>query len=153
MTETTKRSGRREFVVFRVGEDEYCIEIRAVREIRRWSEATRLPRTPHYVKGVINLRGSVLPVVDFAARIGLGDTVPTSRHSTIIIEVGEHPLGLLVEMVTDILSAAEADLQPTPSLAGEETNDMVSGLILIGDRLLRIVDVARFAPQLEAEFA
>lgn len=146
-----RRVARREVVVFRVCEDEYCIAIGSVREIRRWSEATRLPRTPHFVKGVINLRGVVLPVIDFAARIGLGDTATTSRHSTIVVEVRGHLLGLLVETVTDILSIPETDFQPTPALAGDETNEMVSGVILLNDRLLRIVDVERFAPHVESE--
>ncbi|MEM7544045.1 MAG: chemotaxis protein CheW [Pseudomonadota bacterium] len=142
-----------EYIVFCVDNDEYCIDIRAVREIRRWTHATRLPRTPNYVKGVVNLRGAVLPVIDFACRLGLGETQPTPRHSTIIVEAHNQLLGLLVDTVSDILTATNEHMQPTPAIAADQVHEIVSGLIIVEGRMLRIVNVGNISPHIEVEAA
>lgn len=152
-TDQTVLATQDEYIVFCVENDEYCIDIRAVREIRRWTHATRLPRTPGYVKGVVNLRGAVLPVIDFACRLGLGETEPTSRHSTIIVEANDQLLGILVDTVSDILTATSENLQPTPAIAAEQVNEIVSGLVIIDDRMLRIVNVNNISPPIEVEAA
>ncbi|MEM8753852.1 MAG: chemotaxis protein CheW [Pseudomonadota bacterium] len=130
-----------EFIAFCVQEEEYCIEITTVREIRRWTSATRLPRAPEFVIGVINLRGAVVPVIDFAARLGKGLTETTERHTIIIVEWAGQTFGLLVDSVSDILTAGEKDMQPTPAIASEAVQQVVSTLIIVEDRMLRIVNV------------
>ena len=84
---SSANSANREFVAFRVGAQEFCIDIMGVREIRGWTPATPLPHAPAYVRGVINLRGAVLPIVDLAMRFGIGLTEPTARSVIIVVQV------------------------------------------------------------------
>ena len=79
-TVTQGAAQRRELIAFRIGDQEFCVDIMSVREIRGWAPATPLPRTPSFVKGVINLRGAVLPIIDLGARLGLKTSEPTARH-------------------------------------------------------------------------
>lgn len=130
-----------EFIAFCVRDEEYCIEITTVREIRRWTNATRLPRAPEFVIGVINLRGAVVPVIDFAARLGKGLTETTERHTIIIVEWEGLTFGLLVDSVSDILTAGEENMRPTPPIASEAVQQVVSTLIIVDERMLRIVNV------------
>src|SRR5258708_26769291 len=90
MTETTTLHTAKgiELMAFRIGAQEFCIDIVSVREIRGWTPATALPHSPGFVRGVINLRGAVLPIVDLAARLGLESVHPTSRHVIIVAQVG-----------------------------------------------------------------
>src|SRR5690554_684133 len=104
MTEANIQPGaRRELIAFRIGEQEFCVDIMAVREIRGWTPATPLPRTPDYMKGVINLRGAVLPIIDLSGRFGLGDTEPSARHVIMVVQIDGRMVGLLVDAVSDIL--------------------------------------------------
>lgn len=80
---------RRELISFRIGAQEFCVDIMAVREIRGWTPATPLPHSPAYVRGVINLRGAVLPIVDLAERLGLPPSTPTQRHVIIVAQVAK----------------------------------------------------------------
>ena len=137
-------SSRKEYIAFAVGDEDYCVEIDHVREIRRWTPATRLPRSPDFVYGVINLRGAVVPVIDFATRIGKQASEPSERHSIIIVEVGDSLFGLLVDSVADFLTATERDRRPTPGVASgaaDGAQDVVRSLIVIEERMICIVDV------------
>jgi purine-binding chemotaxis protein CheW len=89
----------REFIAFRIGVQEFCIDIMSVREIRGWTPATALPHAPPYVRGVINLRGSVLPIVDLAERLGFPPTDASARQVIIVVQVGAQIVGLLVDAV------------------------------------------------------
>ncbi|QFT46949.1 Chemotaxis protein CheW [Roseivivax sp. THAF40] len=127
----------RELVTFRIGEQDFSMDIMLVREIRGWSEATVLPYAPRYVLGVINLRGAVVPIIDLAARLGLPPTEPGPRHVIIIVVDGTRLTGFLVSAVSDILSVGAGEVQSVPTL-----NDMnasfLSGVITSKSRLLRI---------------
>ncbi|EAR52519.1 hypothetical protein OG2516_05408 [Oceanicola granulosus HTCC2516] len=83
-----------EVISFHVAGQSFCLDVRQVREIRRWSPVTLLPRTPAYMLGVINLRGAVIPVLDLAARLGLGETRPSERHVIIVATLGAQAAGL-----------------------------------------------------------
>ena len=100
----TANSANNEFVAFRVGAQDFCVDIMGVREIRGWTPATPLPHAPPFVRGVINLRGAVLPIVDLAMRFGLGLTEPTPRSVIIVVHVHQQIVGLLVDAVSDILT-------------------------------------------------
>ena len=93
-----------EFIAFRVGTQEFCVDMMSVREIRGGTPATALPHAPPYLRGVINLRGSVLPIVDLAQHLSLPGTGPTQRHVIIIVQVENQLIGLLVDAVSEILS-------------------------------------------------
>lgn len=142
-----------ELIAFRVGDQEYCVDIMTVREIRGWTPATALPHAPGYVRGVINLRGSVLPIVDLAARLGLEAAEPTSRHVIIIAQVGEQISGFLVDAVSDILTIQDGQMQPTPDVASEMAKTFVQGVIALEGRMLRLIDLSLVIPAIQSEAA
>ncbi|MCR8725044.1 chemotaxis protein CheW [Frigidibacter sp. ROC022] len=129
----------RELVTFRVAGQDFCMDIMSVREIRGWTPSTALPHAPDHVRGVINLRGAVVPIVDLAQRLGLGPVSPTARHVIIIARLGAQTVGLLVEAVSDILTVPLAAIQPTPEIAGPELQGTIEGVIARGDRMIRMV--------------
>jgi purine-binding chemotaxis protein CheW len=139
--EVASNSANLEFVAFRVGAQEFCIDIMGVREIRGWTQATPLPHSPAYVRGVINLRGAVLPIVDLAMRFGLGLTEPTPRSVIIVVQVHQQIIGLLVDAVSDILTVSEASMQPTPDIASDLAKTFVKGVYAVDGRMISIVSL------------
>ncbi|WP_206453205.1 chemotaxis protein CheW [Aurantimonas marina] len=140
----------RELIAFRIGEQEFCVDIMSVREIRGWTAATPLPHAPSYVNGVINLRGAVLPIVDLAARLGFARTEASAR-SVIIVVRAEHQLfGLLVDAVSDILTVTDDALQPTPDIASELAKQFVRGVMAIEGRMISLIATDNVLPQLQA---
>ena len=134
---------RREIVSFRVAQQDFCIDIGSVREIRGWTPTTILPHAPPYITGVMNLRGAVLPVVDLSARLGLGATEPSPRHVIIIAMIDTHTVGLLVDAVSDILTVAADEIRPTPDVAAGPAKVLVEGVIAVDDKLIRLIDLNR----------
>ena len=141
----------RELVAFRIGDQEYCVDIMAVREIRGWTPATPLPHGPAYLRGVINLRGAVLPIVDLSARLGLGLAEPTERHVIIVAKVGRQVVGLLVDAVTHILSVGNEAVQSPPDVSSERVRRFVRGLLAIDGRMVTLLalDQVLQSPELE----
>jgi purine-binding chemotaxis protein CheW len=148
MTETRdiQKGEAVELVAFRIGEQEYCVDIMAVREIRGWTPATTLPHSPSFVQGVINLRGTVLPIVDLAARLGLGRAEPTARHVTIVVQIGDQVVGLLVDAVSDILTVAAGEIRPTPDVASEVTRQFVKGVFALDNRMISLIELDEVLP-------
>ena len=140
-------SDRKELIAFRIDAQEFCVDIQAVREIRGWTPATPLPHSPGFVRGVINLRGAVLPVVDLAARLGLRVTEPSARHVIIVSRIGDQLVGLLVDAVSDILTVTEASMQPTPEVAYDAERAFVKGLLPVDGRLISLVSLDRVLPE------
>lgn len=116
----------RELIAFRVGAQEFCVNIMSVREIRGWTPATPMPHAPPYVLGVINLRGAVLPIVDLSARLGMTPADPTVRHVIIVAQVKSQVVGLLVDAVSDILTITDDKIQPTPDVVSSEFEELRS---------------------------
>lgn len=142
-----------ELISFRIGEQEFCVDIMAVREIRGWTPATPVPHSPRFVRGVINLRGAVLPVIDLADRLGLGTAVETARHVIIVVQIGSRIVGLLVDAVCDILSTADHVVQKTPDLAGDQMQSFVKGLIALEGRMISLIDLSLVLDAHQAEAA
>lgn len=142
-----------ELISFKVGPQDYCLDIMAVREIRGWTPATMLPRTPNYVRGVINLRGAVLPIIDLKSRLGLGSVEPSARSVIIVVDIGARLVGLLVDAVSEILAVNRSDVQPTPSVDCETVAQFVRGIITIEDRMISWIELDEILPRQEAEVA
>ncbi|SDX32535.1 chemotaxis protein CheW [Roseicitreum antarcticum] len=138
----------RELVSFRVGGQDFCVDIMSVREIRGWTPATILPHAPSYVLGVINLRGSVVPIVDLAARLGLPSLDPDARHVIVICVVGNQTVGFLVDAVSDILGISPSAIQPTPDVTSSAAQTFIEGVIAVDQQMLRIIDIHQVLPQL-----
>ncbi len=145
--------GNRELIAFRVGRQEFCINVMMVREIRGWTGATMLPRSPRYVKGVINLRGAVLPIVDLALRLGLPGTEPTARNVIIVVQIGHQQIGLLVDAVSDILTANDTEVQVSPDLSSDLVRNFVKGLLPVEGRMISLIGLDNVLPGGELEAA
>ncbi|PZO65485.1 MAG: chemotaxis protein CheW [Paracoccus denitrificans] len=135
-----------ELLAFRLSAQEFCIDIMSVREIRGWSQVTPLPFAPSHVKGMINLRGTVLPVIDLSARLGMPPIPGNDRNVIIVVTRDEQLTGLLVEAVSDILSVAVTDLRPTPEVHDGGHTKFVRAIALVDDRLIRLLDVDEVLP-------
>jgi len=152
--ETAVVAADRKLIAFRIGDQEFCVDIMQVREIRGWAPATPLPRTPGFMKGVINLRGAVLPIVDLGARLGLTTTSePTDRHVIMVVTVGDRTMGLLVDAVSDIISLADSQVQPVPDVACDQVKAFVKGLFGIDGRMISLITLDRILSDTEAEAA
>ena len=152
MTEDAAENAR-EIISFRVNDQEYGVDIQHVREIRGWAPATPLPRTPAYVKGVINLRGAVLPIVDMAARMGFSETDPGVRHVIVVVWIHGQLVGLLVDAVCDIIAGGDATLQATPDMVGGEAHAFVEGILSVDERMIGLIRLDALMPAAELQAA
>lgn len=140
-----------EFVTFFAGGQSFSIDITDVREIRRWSPVTPLPHAPAEVLGVINLRGSVIPIYDLAARFGLPTTTESTRNVIVVAMHDNQVLGLLVEAVSEILSVPRNQIQDTPDVRSDSARQSVTGVISVGEGMTRVIDLgAVVQPRLKA---
>lgn len=138
--------GQLELISFEIGGQEFCIDIRSVREIRGWTVSTPMPHTPSYMLGVINLRGAVMPVIDLRLRLGLGVTEVSSRHVIVVIQHGAQLAGLLVDGVQETFQIDASVLQDPPQIETTTPDLFVDAIIPIGDRLLSRLVVSALLP-------
>ena len=153
MNDIATANSLRELISFRIADQEFCVDVMSVREIRGWTAATPLPHSLEYVLGVINLRGAVLPIVDLGARLGLGVTAPSARNVIIVTHIGERTVGLLVDAVSDILTTTDDVIQPTPDVASDIVRTFVKGVLAIDGRMISLLSLDNVLPALEAEAA
>jgi purine-binding chemotaxis protein CheW len=145
--------GSRELIAFRIGDQEFCVDIMSVREIRGWTKATMLPHSPSYVMGVINLRGVVLPIMDLSARLGIGRTEASERHVIIVAQVKTRIVGLLVEAVSDILTVTDDNIQPVPEISSDLERQFARGVLAIDKRLICLIELNALISDTESEAA
>src|SRR6478672_12054186 len=120
-----------QLISFAIGDDQYGVDIMAVREIKGWSEITHLPKQPDYVRGVLNLRGVIVPIIDLRCRFGQGLTETTPLHVVIIVQIGNRQVGLLADRVLDIVSVEPSKIQPVPQVSQGSLISFLSGLVTI----------------------
>lgn len=136
------KSATIELLTFQLADQEYSLDIMSVREIRGWTRATPLPHAPSYMKGVINLRGTVLPVMDLSQRLGLKHRENNDRNVIIVVSHEDTMTGLLVDAVSDIIALTSDDLQPPPEMQSSNSPNVVSSLTLIDERMIRVLDLS-----------
>jgi purine-binding chemotaxis protein CheW len=134
--------GATEFISFAIGDDQYGVDIMAVREIKGWSNVSHLPKQPDYVRGVLNLRGVMVPIIDLRCRFGQGMTDATPVHVVIIVQVGPRQVGLLADRVLDIVSFESSQVQAVPRIARAVQVDFLSGLVTIEGNMIALIDLA-----------
>ena len=131
----------RELISFQIGEQEFCVDITSVREIRGFTQATPVPHAPAYMRGVINLRGAVMPVIDLGSRLGMATSEPTARHVIIVAKVGEHSVGLVVDAVCETFAVTPEQIQPLPDMGGEAMRSVVHGFLQIEERMISLISL------------
>lgn len=149
----TDRETHNEYLSFKLGDEDYAVPIMSVREIRGWSQADPLPGAPAHMRGMVNLRGALLPVLDLSLRLAMPAIDADRRNVVIVVSVGGQDIGLLVGAVSDILALTQDQLQPPPDVAGPDASCCVAALAVVGERMVRILDLAPLLPQREATAA
>jgi purine-binding chemotaxis protein CheW len=130
-----------QFLTFTVGKEEFGVDIMMVREVKGWSETTRLPNSPEHLRGVLNLRGIIIPIFDLRARFGGGLTEANEKNVVVIIAVSNRTLGILVDTVSDILTVGSSEIKPSPETNTGQNEKFVSGLIAVEGRMVVLLDI------------
>jgi purine-binding chemotaxis protein CheW len=130
-----------QLISFAIGDDQYGVDIMAVREIKGWTAITPLPGQPEYVRGVLNLRGVIIPIVDLRCRFGQGQTEATPLHIVIVVQIEGKTVGLLGDRVLDIVSLDAAEVKPVPRIAQSQKLRFLSGLVTHEDAMIALIDL------------
>lgn len=138
---TTEAGGTIQLVSFQLANEEYGIEITKVREIILMGEITRVPQTPSYVKGLINLRSTVIPVVDLRVRFGLPEGETTADSRIMVVNVGERTVGIVVDAVSEVFRISRDQIAPPPPTVAQLGNEYLTGLVRLEKRLLILLDI------------
>ncbi|BDU72218.1 chemotaxis protein CheW [Mesoterricola silvestris] len=137
----------RQYLAFVLDGETYAMEIRSIKEVIQYGALTRVPMMPAFIRGVINLRGAVVPVLDLAVRFGRGAREPSRRTCVVVLEV-DHPggalaLGFLVDQVRAVLDIAAADIEPPPAFGGSLRSDFLEGIGKVDGEFMILLDVDR----------
>jgi purine-binding chemotaxis protein CheW len=131
----------RQFISFRIADEEYAIDIMAVREIKGWTDTTTIPNQPNFILGVLNLRGTIVPIFDLRCRFGMGLTEATKSHVVIIVTVQDRMMGLLVDAVSDILTVGTNEIRPVPEMDRAAATEFLSGIITVNDSMVVLLSL------------
>ena len=133
-----------QLVIFQLGGEEFGVEIMQVQEIIRMPEITRIPQSPEYVEGVINLRGKIIVVINLDTRFGLNSKELDDDSRIIIVEVGDNVVGMVVDSVSEVLRLASSNVEPAPEIISTKIQaDYLKGVGKLDDRLLILLDLER----------
>lgn len=132
----------REFLTFTLGAEEYAIDILKVQEIRGYDAVTKIANTPTFIKGVINLRGIIVPIVDMRIKFNLGDAVYNEFTVVIVLNIGSRVVGIVVDSVSDVISLADDAISAAPAFATLDTQFLM-GLATVEGRMLILLDIER----------
>ncbi len=135
-----------QYVTFAVGDRSFGVDIMSVGEIRQWTSATPLPHQPEWNRGVLNLRGAIVPVHDLRARLGGELTEPTPSHVVVVASIGGQSVGILVDAVSDILTVRAEQIRPLPPNVSDVDESTISGLVSTGDSMVALLDLDRLFP-------
>ena len=130
-----------EFLTFRLGAEEYGIDILKVQEIRSWERPTAIASAPPFVKGVIDLRGSIVPIFDLRLRFGLAEPKYDRSTVVIILNLARRVVGIVVDAVSDVVALAAQQIRSAPQLGTGLDTSFITGLGAVGDRLLVLTDI------------
>jgi purine-binding chemotaxis protein CheW len=134
-----------QFLTFTLGQEDYGVDILRVQEIRGWHPVTRVPNAPSYLLGVLNLRGTIVPIIDMRMRFKLDKVEYTPVTVIIVLSVrtanGNHVFGVVVDGVSDVLDVTAADIKPTPDFGAAMNTEFISGLATANERMVMLLDI------------
>ncbi|HKK35946.1 MAG TPA: chemotaxis protein CheW [Paracoccaceae bacterium] len=131
----------KQYVTFMVGDRAYGVDIVSVREIKQWSPTTALPNQPHYMRGVLNLRGTIVPVHDLRARFGDPLTDAAETHVVVIVWIGDQTVGVLVDAVSDIITVSGDEIRPVPGGESDVDRSAINGLVSTESGMVALLDL------------
>lgn len=140
---TSYSNDDQQFLTFNLADEYYGVDILKVQEIKGYTNVTKIPNTPAYLKGVLNLRGTIVPIVDLRMKFGMGMTEPTSFTVVVVVNVRNRVMGFLVDAVSDVLDLNAKDIQPPPQLGNTVDISFVAGIGNSNDHLVTLLDIDR----------
>lgn len=140
-----------EYLVFTLGKEEYGIDILKVQEIRGYDQVTSIANTPPFIKGVINLRGTIVPIVDLRIKFNIGQPTYDQFTVVIILNVVGRVIGIVVDGVSDVISMSAEQVRPSPELGSALDTQYLKGLGTIDDRMIIITDIEKLLTSKEME--
>ena len=132
-----------EALAFKLGNEEYGIKILKVQEIRGYESVTRIASAPEHVKGVVNLRGTIVPIVDMRIKFKLGEPTYNQFTVVIILNIQDRVVGMVVDSVSDVISLSADQIKPAPDMGGALNTDYLVGLGTVDERMIILVDIDR----------
>jgi len=142
---------RREFLTCRLGEESYGIDILRVQEIRQIDRVTRVPHVASFTRGVINLRGAIVPIVDLGLMFGFAQPIALEQASAIILTAGQRLVGLVVSGVSDVIALADEDIRPAPDLGARAVSEALSGIGIVEGASVLLLDVDHLLRRIREE--
>ena len=149
METETLQQDEQQLVVFDLSSEAYGVDIGAVREIIRLQDITKVPRTPEFVEGVINLRGKVIPVVDLRKRFGLPAEEESKENRIVVVDIGAQDIGVVVDAVTEVLRIATESVEPPASVITTADSEYLLGIAKLDSRLIILLDLERVLTEAE----
>ena len=140
-TAVASSSALREFLAFKLGTEEYGIDILRVQEIRSYEKPTRIAKAPDFIKGVINLRGVIVPIVDLRLKFHLDDASYTEFTVVIVLNIGSRVVGIVVDAVSDVITLSSDQLRPVPDFSSTIASEHVLAIGAIEERMLILIDI------------
>lgn len=141
LTEVQTAAPAAEYLAFTLGQEEYGIDIQKVGEIRSYETPTRIANAPDFVKGVVNLRGIIVPIVDMRVKFNLGEPTYDQFTVVIILNIGHRVVGMVVDRVSDVTMLSPEQIKPAPDIGSSLKTEYITGLGTIDDRMLILVDI------------
>jgi purine-binding chemotaxis protein CheW len=135
--------GTREFLAFKLGKEEYGIDILRVQELRGYEKPTRIANAPDFVKGVMNLRGAIVPVVDMRIKFKLGDANYDEFTAVVILHLGTRVVGMVVDSVSDVTTLTQEQIKPAPGMSTSFDANFLVGLGTLDERMLILIDIEK----------
>jgi purine-binding chemotaxis protein CheW len=132
-----------ELLAFRLADEEYAVDILMIREIIRQVDITRVPRRPSFVKGIISLRGTIIPVIDLRTRLGLTESPPDRSTRILVVEFGKGLISVIADSVTEVVKVALSDIEPPPAAGGGSSSGHLKGVTRVNGRLLILLDLEK----------
>ena len=136
-------AGAREYLTFRLGQEEYGIDILKVQEIRGYEQPTRIANAPEFIKGVVNLRGTIVPIVDMRLRFNCSEVEYNAFTVVIILNLGRRVVGIVVDSVSDVMELAADAVRPAPDIESAIDSGCILGLGSVGERMLILLDIEK----------
>ncbi|AFR04119.1 chemotaxis protein CheW [Pectobacterium brasiliense] len=143
VTKLTGETVGQEFLIFTLGDEEYGVDILKVQEIRGYDQVTRIANTPSFIKGVTNLRGVIVPIVDLRIKFAKQDVEYDDNTVVIVLNLGQRVVGIVVDGVSDVLSLTTDQIRPAPEFAVTLSTEYLTGLGSLGERMLILVDIEK----------
>jgi purine-binding chemotaxis protein CheW len=142
-TDPTASASRLEVVSFTLGDEEYGIDIQKVQELRGYDAVTRIANTPDYIKGVVNLRGTIVPIIDMRIKLALGNPTYDQFTVVLVLNIADRIVGMVVDSVSDVITLTAEQIKPPPAMGSAIDTDYLIGLGTLDDRMLILVDIER----------